>query len=257
MENPRRFAGKVALITGGASGLGRASAERLGWEGAAVALADVDAEALSATCASVAAAGRRALGICCDVTAERDCRSAAEQTLETFGRLDVLVTSAGVHGGGRTVVDTEEDVWDRVLDIDLKGAYLISRFAIPGLERSGSGAVLHISSIGGLRGQPTAPAFQSAKGGLVNLTRHMAVAHAGAGIRVNCICPGVVATPLTEMWLSDPERRARAAAWHPLNRIAAPEEIAAAVAFLCSDEARFITGAILPVDGGYTAAGKH
>ncbi|MFC1525453.1 SDR family NAD(P)-dependent oxidoreductase [Candidatus Latescibacterota bacterium] len=257
MDNPRRYVGKVALITGGASGLGRAAAERLSWEGAAVALADVDADTAASTRVALEEAGGRALDVPCDVTSETDCRSAVERAVEAFGRLDVLITSAGIHGGGLTVVDTEEEVWDRVLDLDLKGAYLISKFAVPEMERAGAGAILHISSIGGLRGQANGTAFQSAKGGLVNLTRHMSVAHAEATIRVNCICPGVVETPLTREWLSDPQRRAGAAAWHPLNRVAEPEEIAAAIAFLCSDEALFITGAILPVDGGYTAAGRR
>jgi len=256
VDRSRRFADKVALITGGGAGLGRATALRLAEEGARVAVADLLPERADTVAEEIAALDSRGLSIRCDVASEKDCRHMVEKTVAAFGSLDVLFTSAGLHGGGRTVEDTSVDTWDQVLDVDLKGVYLSCKFAVPEMRKAGGGAIVHVSSIGGLSGSPHGLPFQTAKGGLINLTRHMAVAHAPDRIRVNCICPGVVETPLTAQWLSDPETRERVTAWHPLNRIGSPEEIAATVAFLASDEASFITGAILPVDGGYLAAGR-
>ena len=256
MDRSRRFADKVALITGGGAGLGRATALRLAEEGARVAVADLLSERADAVAEEIESLGACGLSIRCDVASEGDCRRMVEETVAAFGRLDVLFTSAGLHGGGRTVEDTDVDTWDQVLGVDLKGVYLSCKFAVPQMRKAGGGAIVHVSSIGGLSGSPHGLPFQTAKGGLINLTRHMAVAHAPDQIRVNCICPGVVETPLTSQWLSDPETREKVTAWHPLNRIGSPEEIAATVAFLASDEASFITGAILPVDGGYLAAGR-
>lgn len=253
MDRARRFADKVALITGGGAGLGRATGLRLAEEGAAVAVADIDPERTRAVQREIESLGGRALAIACDVTVEGDCRRMVEDTIASFGRLDVLFTAAGLHGGGRTVEDTSVEVWDHVLDVDLKGVYLSCKYAIPAMREKGGGAIVLVASIFGISGAANGPAFQAAKGAVVNLTRHMALAHAADRIRVNCICPGVVRTPLTEKWLSDPDTLARASAWHPLGRIGKTEEIAAAVAFLAADEAAFITGAILPVDGGYLA----
>jgi meso-butanediol dehydrogenase/(S,S)-butanediol dehydrogenase/diacetyl reductase len=250
-----RFEGKVALITGGASGIGRASAERLAQEGAAVAIADINDEMGYETCQVIEDVGGQAMLLHADVTVEDDCRQMVEAVLGTLGRLDVLVTCAGVGSGG-TVMDTDEAYWDRVVDLDLKGVYLASKYALPAMLRQGGGAVVHIASIGGLRGDWGGASFSAAKGAVINLTRHMAVAHAAQGIRVNCICPGVIETPLTEAWLSDPSTRAGVLARHPIGRLGEAEDVAAAVAFLASDEAGFVTGAILAVDGGALAKGR-
>ncbi len=253
----RRFENKVALITGGNSGLGRAIAIRLAIEGATIGVLGRDLEKALQVRQEIESLGGKALEIKCDITEESDCQSAVEQIINQFNRLDVLCTSAGIHGGGHTVVDTPVELWNQVIDTDLKGAYLISKFSIPEMRKVGGGSIVHICSIGGLRGFPEGMAFQSAKGGVINLTRHMAVAHATENIRVNCICPGVITTPLTENWLSNPETYIKVCQWHPMNRIGEAKEVASAAAFLASDEASFITGAILPVDGGYLAVGKY
>jgi NAD(P)-dependent dehydrogenase (short-subunit alcohol dehydrogenase family) len=250
-----RFKGKVAVVTGGASGLGRASAIRLAAEDACVTIADIDAVRGPAVCDEIDAASGRALFVHADVTREADSRRMAAETTREYGRLDVLLTCAGVGSSG-TVVDTDEAYWDQVLDLDLKGVYLASKYAIPAMIEGGGGAIVHIASIGGLRGDWGGASFSAAKGGVINLTRHMAVAHAADSVRVNCICPGVIRTPLTADWLSDPAVWSNVIERHPIGRIGTPEDVAAAVAFLASDEASFITGAILAVDGGSLAKGR-
>lgn len=253
---PQRFKNKVALITGGGSGIGRATAIRLAQEGAAIGVVGRNLDKIKKVSQYIETQGGQAIGIQCDVTSESDCRHMIEQIIQRFSRLDVLVCSAGIHGGGETVVDTPVALWDEVLNIDLRGAYLSAKFAIQEMHKLGGGAIVNISSIGGMHGSSHGTAFQSAKGGLINLTRHMAVAHAPENVRVNCICPGVIETPLTQRWLSHWRTYRQVRKWHPMNRLGAPEEVAAAVAFLASNEASFITGAILPVDGGYLAAGR-
>jgi NAD(P)-dependent dehydrogenase (short-subunit alcohol dehydrogenase family) len=249
-----RFEGKVALITGGGSGLGRASAVRLAKEGAAIAVADVNLEGGQETVRRVQEGGGHALFIPADITKTEDVKRMVAGTVEAFGRLDVLFPSAGVGAGG-DVVETTEEHWDRVLDLDLRGVYLACKNAIPEMREHESGAIVLVASIGGMLGNWGA-SFCAAKGAIVNLTRQMALAYAPENIRVNCICPGYIATPIIQGILDDPERLKQTSARHPMGRIGQPEEVAAAVAFLASDEASFITGAILAVDGGYLTAGR-
>ncbi|MCK4298751.1 MAG: glucose 1-dehydrogenase [Planctomycetes bacterium] len=248
-----RFEGRTCLITGGGSGIGRATAVRFAWEGATVAVSDIDSEGGRETCQQIEEQGGCARFVLADVTDAADARKMVQETVSAYGRLDVLFTSAGVGASG-SVADISEEDWDQVVNLDLKGVYLSSKFAIPEMRKVGGGAIVHVSSIGGLRGNWGA-SFCAAKGGVINLTRSMALAHAAKNIRVNCVCPGYIATPIIQGILDDPEALKRVSARHPMGRIGTAEEVAAAVAFLASDEASFITGAILPVDGGYLAAG--
>ena len=254
MRNSSRYEGKVALITGGGAGIGHATALRLAAEGAAVGVADIRADRAAQVVAEIAAAGGRGAAIACDVTVPADNARAVAEVVQAFGGLQVLVTAAGIGLGGN-VVDTSEEEMNAVIDLDLRAVILSSKYAIPEMRRSGAGAVVHISSIAGVRGDSDS-IFCAVKTGVVGLTQGMAAAHARENIRVNCVCPGVILTPMTERWLSDPGTLARASSYHPMGRIGRAEEVAAAIAFLASDEASFITGAILPVDGGYVATGR-
>lgn len=259
MKNPdgKRFKGRCVLITGGGSGIGRGTAHRIAAEAGAVVVADIDENRARGVVAELHEIGASAVAVKCDVTIESDCERAVGIAVGGYGRLDGLLTAAGVHGPGNTVVDTTVEMWDEVINLDLRGAFLASKYAVPAMRESEGGAIVHISSIGGLRGSTHGLPFQTAKGGLINLTRHMAVAHANESIRTNCICPGVIETNLTKEWLGQSEETYRkVCAWHPMNRIGTVEEVAATVAFLLSYEAGFINGAIIPVDGGYLAAGR-
>jgi len=249
----QRFKDRIALITGGSSGLGRATAVRLASEGADIAIADIDLDGGEETRRRVEEQGGRCIVVETDVTQASDCERAITETIEAFGRLDVLFPSAGVGAGG-TVVDITEAQWDRVVDLDLKGVFLACKHAIPEMRRGGRGAIVTVASIGGMQGKSGA-SFCAAKAGVVNLTRHMAVAHARENIRVNCICPGWIPTPINMRSLENPERRRQVEAAHPMGRLGTPEDVAAAVAFLASDDAAWITGAVLAVDGGYLATG--
>jgi NAD(P)-dependent dehydrogenase (short-subunit alcohol dehydrogenase family) len=188
-----------------------------------------------------------------DVTKSSDVENMVAETVAVFGRLDMLFPAAGVGAGG-TAEQTTEEQWDRVLDLDLKGVFLSCKYAIPEMRQVGRGAIVTVASIGGIQGN-SGISFCAAKAGVVNLTRSIAVAHAQENIRANCICPGWIPTPINLGVLNNPKRRAEIEARHPMGHLGKPEDVAAAVAFLASDEASWITGAVLAVDGGYLATG--
>ena len=251
-----RLKGKVALITGGTSGIGSATAVRFAREGAAVVITGRNTERGDQVVRDIAANGGEALFIQADVRFADQCRNAVDQTLERFGKIDVLFNNAGVFHP-RTVPECTEEEWDDTLDSSLKGAFLMSKFALPSMIERGSGSIIHTSSGWGILGGDGAAAYCAAKGGLIIMAKAMAIDHGPQGIRVNCVCPGDVLTPMLHddaakrglSW----EEYAAGAVERPLGRIGTVDEIADAVLFLASDESSFVTGEALVVDGGGVA----
>jgi NAD(P)-dependent dehydrogenase (short-subunit alcohol dehydrogenase family) len=246
-----RLAGRVAIVTGAASGIGRAMAERFAAEEASVLLADLAAEAGEAAAAAIGARGGRAAFARTDVTREPEVQTMVEAAVERFGRLDVIVNNAGT---GRFVPfdELEPAEWDRIFAVNLRAVYLGCRYALPQLRRSG-GVILNVASQSGLQSQPMNQPYCASKAGVILLTRSLARELAPEGIRVNCICPGGTDTPLLRAFRRTIRSADSTPSRPPLGRFARPEEIAAAALFLVSDEASYVTGVALPVDGGATA----
>ncbi len=240
-------------MTGGGSGIGRAAALRLAREGAAVAIVDRNETAARAAAEAIVAAGGRALVLPGDVTSDADCRRAVEETTRAFGGLAILFNNAGITRR-ETILEIREADWDRVMEVNVKAIFLMSRAAIPVMRRAGSGSIINTASGWGLSAGPKAAAYCASKGAVVQLTRAMAVDHGPEGIRVNCICPGDTDTPLLRneaYQLGEPiDQFLGAASQRPLRRVGTPEEIAEAVLYLASDDASFVNGAALIVDGG-------
>lgn len=251
-----RLANKVALVTGGTSGIGRATALLFAEEGAKVVITGRDEARGRSVVAEIEEAGGSAVFICSDVRLATECRRAVEKSLQVFGRLDILFNNAGVFYPN-TVPDSSEEEWDLTIDTCLKGTYLMSKFALPVMIAQGYGVIVNNASGWGLVGGEAAAAYCAAKGGVVLLTKAMAIDHGPQGIRVNCVCPGDVDTPMLP---EDAKQRGMkwedylaTASDRPLGRIGKPDEIARAVLFLASDDSAFVTGAVLAVDGGGTA----
>ena len=244
---------KVALITGGASGIGRATAILFAREGAAVAIVDINAEQGKSALSEIKAAGGRAVFISCDVTRSEQCQQAVAQTVAAFGGLDILFNNAGIIRRADVLTTTEAE-WDRVMDVNVKSIFLMSKYAIPQIEKRGGGAIINTSSCWGLKGGGNAVSYCASKGAVTNMTRAMAIDHGGQNIRVNAVCPGDTDTPMLRneaKQLAQPEKEFLAdAASRPLGRYARPEEIAAAVLFLAGEASSYVTGAALVVDGG-------
>lgn len=249
----RRLRDKVAIITGGASGIGRACAILFAREGARVVVADIDAEGGEETVRLIGEG--RARFVATDVTVARDAERLVTETFRAFGAVHAAVFTAGIIRYG-TVVDTPEDVWDRVVGVNLKGIFLCAKYVVPAMIASGGGSIVNTSSAAGLVGAANQCAYDAAKAGVVNLSRQMALDFASANIRVNCLVPGGIDTPMSRSFIA--QRGAHledvARGWGAVKRFGTAEEVARVALFLASDEASFVTGAPIVVDGGFTAS---
>ncbi len=248
-----RLQNKISIITGGASGIGEATARRFIAEGGKVLIADRNASAAEALSGEL---GANAAAIECDVRKEASAIAIAERALQLWGQIDVLVNNAGSELN-RAYNETTSDEWDMVLETDLKGPWMLCKHVVPHMVARGSGSVVNVSSLNGLVGFPLSTAYGSAKGGLVVFTRDMAIELAKSGVRINCVCPGVIQTPMMERWtkLMPDQQQAQAMlrGVMPIGRMGRPEEVAGAILFFASDDSTLCQGAVLSVDGGFTA----
>jgi NAD(P)-dependent dehydrogenase (short-subunit alcohol dehydrogenase family) len=248
------FDGKVAVVTGAASGIGRESARQFADRGASVVVADIDADGGAETVELIAAAGGVAEFVTTDVASPDDVARMVARAVERFGRLDYAHNNAGIAGAGQPIPDYPLDEWYRGIDVMLNGVFLGLRFEIPAMLEHGGGAIVNTSSGAGLIGFPGMAAYVAAKHGVIGLTKTAALEFGAHGVRVNAICPGTARSRMVDEWLQgDADNLAQVAALHPIGRIADAAEIAAAAIWLCSDAASFVCGAAIPVDGGYTA----
>jgi NAD(P)-dependent dehydrogenase (short-subunit alcohol dehydrogenase family) len=265
MAEAKFLTGKVMIVTGGAGGIGRATAYAASTAGAAVVVADV-LDSGEATAAGIRGAGGQAEFVACDVSEPEQVSELIRRTVDSFGRIDILVNNAGGASGDQRVHELDVETWDRIVAVNLRGPFLCSKFAIPHLLAAGRGAIVNVSSAYGLVGAPLTPAYCASKGGLISLTRALAVDYGSDGLRAIAICPGFVA--LDEGGGGRPRRapaeaaarlarREAGAALQPLGRQAQPEEIANVIVFVASDASSFMTGAVVSVDGGCTATFYH
>jgi NAD(P)-dependent dehydrogenase (short-subunit alcohol dehydrogenase family) len=249
-----KFSGKVAFVTGAGAGIGRAAALALAREGASVVVADASEANNRETARIIEQAGGRALAIRCDVSREEDVRAALEKTIEVFGRLDYALNNAGIEQAITPLADLTVEQWDRLIEVDLRGVFLCLKYQIPLMLKQGGGSIVNTSSGAGIKGFAGQAAYCAAKFGVVGLSKAAALDYAKSNIRVNVVCPGIIETPMMDRFSGGtPEGRERVIAQEPVGRMGKPEEIAAAVVWLCSDAAAFVVGHAMVVDGGQTA----
>lgn len=256
------FTGRSVLVTGGALGIGKGIVEAFAREGAAIAIADIDAVAADLLAGELNDKGGRAVATIGDVSVAVDAERMVAETMASLGRLDILVNNAGIQPPDAyyRVEDTPEEVWDLIIGVNLKGMFLMSKYGLPRIREAGGGAVVNMSSVQGLQSMPRVPSYAASKGGVLSLTRNMALDYAPDGIRVNAICPGTIDSDMVRTAARaeggdvDANLR-RYGAFHPIGRLGRPEDIAQAVMFLSGDRGSFITGEYLNVDGGFMAKG--
>jgi NAD(P)-dependent dehydrogenase (short-subunit alcohol dehydrogenase family) len=250
-----RLKGKVAIVTGAGSGIGKASAELFADEGASVVVVDWNKESGAQTAEAIARTGKQAIYCYADVSNPRDVEAMVDTTVQKYGRLDALFNNAAIQIMAK-LVETTEDVWDRIQRVNLKGVFLGCKYAIPAMIRTGGGSIINMASILGFVADPDLAAYCAAKGGVINLTRVAALTYGPQGVRVNCICPGDVDTPLVQDYFNkdpDPGRlRQEVSSKYALRRIASPQEVAQLAVFLASDASSFVTGSSMVIDGGLT-----